>query len=298
MKSVKCPQCGFVGWADAESCKKCGAPVAAMGTPPTSDSGVSNLNGHQQVDDHQYVAEHRHVDESQTYYYPPNTNPFPEELKNTWAIGSLVSGILNFLLLTILVLPPIAGLVISIVAMKKIKRDPLQYGGYGMAVGGLVLNIVSTVSLIPLLLIAAIAIPNLMASLRAANEGAAIVSLRKFYKAEADCYAVSRKYGTYADLRDSIGPELASGERSGYRFTLEILNDSGDGYPGFTVVAVPKEYGSTGRRSFLIDQTGVIRAADSHGLAATKYDPPLNVDYDTPVRSSRSGLQQAPNSEY
>ena len=24
MKSVKCPECGFVGWADAERCKKCG----------------------------------------------------------------------------------------------------------------------------------------------------------------------------------------------------------------------------------------------------------------------------------
>jgi len=238
-------------------------------------------------------------DENQTYYYPPNVNAFPEDLKNGWAITSLVSGILNFLLFSILVLPTIAGIVISVVALKRIKRHPLEYGGHGMAVGGLVLNIVSAAAIIPVLLIAAIAIPNLMASLRAANEGAAIVSLRKFYNAEVDRYAFSRRYGTYAELRDSIGPELASGERSGYRFTLQILNDSGNGYPGFTVVAVPKEYGSTGRRSFFIDQTGVIRAADSHGLEATKYDPPLNVDYDSPVRSSRfQPQQQEPASEY
>ena len=286
MKSIKCPACGFVGWADAEFCKKCGASVV----PSTTDSGFASR---------QIEPSAQNPDENQTYYYPPHVNAFPEDLKNGWAITSLVSGILNFLLLSIFIVPTIAGIVISVVALKRIKRHPLEYGGHGMAVGGLVLNIVSAAAIIPVLLIAAIAIPNLMASLRAANEGAAIVSLRKFYNAEVDRYAFSRRYGTYAELRDSIGPELASGERSGYRFTLEILNDSGNGYPGFTVVAVPKEYGSTGRRSFFIDQTGVIRAADSHGLAATKYDPPLNVDYDSPVRSSRSNPQSPePDNEY
>ena len=284
MKSAKCPQCGFVGWSDAESCKKCGAPVAALTTSPGPDSGFINLNEHQYVDD-------RHLDESQTYYYPPNTNPFPEELKNGWAIGSLVSGILNFLLLTILVLPPIAGLVISIVAMKKIKRHPFEYGGHGMAVGGLVLNIVSTVSLVPLLLIAAIAIPNLMAARRAANESQAIVSLRRFHSAEGTYYVRFRKYGTISELQqmDLISPELASGTRSGYRFQIEVLSDRGDGYPGFTVVGVPTDYDVTGRRSFFVDYTGVIRAANSHGMEATKDDPPLSFGRESASLGDRSG---------
>jgi hypothetical protein len=289
MKSAKCPECGFVGWADAEFCKKCGAPVIAPppdhNASPPPRSATANYPG-----DHHVATD---VDEPQTYYYPPNVNPFPEDLKNGWAISSLVGGILNFLLLGIFVLPTIAGIVISAVALKKINRRPLEYGGKGMAVGGLVLNIVSAVALIPILLIAAIAIPNLMAARRAANEGAAIVSLRKFHRAEMDHYMMQRKYGTLGDLmqKDLIGADLASGERSGYRFAIEVLNDRGDGWPGFTVVGVPKEYNYTGRRSFFVDYTGVIRAADSHGLEATKYDPPLNPDYDTPLRSSRSRPQ-------
>jgi hypothetical protein len=35
MKSVKCSECGFVGWADAERCKKCGVVRLA---DPASDS--------------------------------------------------------------------------------------------------------------------------------------------------------------------------------------------------------------------------------------------------------------------
>src|SRR5262245_52387694 len=203
MKSAKCPECGFVGWADAEVCKKCGAPVASPVASPAPELGVSASNGHQQVDEHQYVNEHQHAGENQTYYYPPNTNPFPEELKNGWAIGSLVSGILNFLLLGILVVPTIVGMVISVVALKKLKRQPFEYGGKGMAVSGLVLNIVSAVALIPVLLIAAIAIPNLIAARRAANEGSAINALRTIHGAEMTYQATEGggyDFGTLAEL--------------------------------------------------------------------------------------------------
>jgi len=247
---------------------------------------------------------HNYQQPSHAYNYQTQYAGYQPEASQRLAMTSLVSGILNIVFLGIFVVTTIAGIVISVVALKKINRDPRHYGGKSLAVGGLIMNIVSLVSLIPILIIAAIAIPNLMASRRAANEGAAIVSLRKFHSAEATHYAMQRKYGTLTDLMQKglINSDLASGERSGYRFTIEILDDRGDGWPGFTVVAVPREYDSTGRRSFFVDHTGVIRAADSSGLAATKYDAPLNMDDDSPMRSSsRSRTQQqpqAPISEY
>ncbi len=293
MKSAKCHECGFVGWANAEFCKKCGAAVVtSVAAAPAREHGVNDFNEPHQLSDHQQNAvEHSHVDapqhagepqqvdESVTYYYPANVNPFPEELRNGWAISSLVSGILNFLLLTILVLPPIAGIIISAVALKKIKRQPLVYGGHGMAVGGLVLNIVSAVALIPVLMIAAIAIPNLLAARRAANEGSAINALRTIHSAEATWQATkgNGKYGSLFDLYNMnlISPELAKGERNGYKFNVELVSTRDDGLPGFEIVGVPTEYGATGRRSFFIDETGVIRGADARGMDATKYDPPL-----------------------
>jgi type IV pilus assembly protein PilA len=288
MKRAKCPECGFVGWADAECCKKCGAPVMADSENPAEQLEPAFAYNYQQP--------------AYAYSYQTQYAGYQPEVSQGLAITSLVSGILNFLFLGIFVVTTIAGIVISVVALRKISRHPLQYGGKSLAVGGLVMNIVSLVSLVPILIIAAIAIPNLMASRRAANEGAAIVSLRKLHSAEMAHYTMQRKYGTLTDLlqKELIGPDLASGERSGYRFAIEILDDRGDGWPGFTVVGVPREYGSTGRRSFFVDHTGVIRAADSHGLEATKYDPPLNVDYDSVLRSSSRSKpqQQEPVSEY
>lgn len=289
MNRAKCPECGFVGWADAECCKKCGAPVMAGSENPAEQFEPAYGYNYQQP--------------AYAYNYQTQYAGYQPEPSQKLAITSLVSGILNFLFLGIFIVTTIAGIVISAVALKRINRQPHLYGGKSLAVGGLVMNLVSLLAIVPILMIAAIAIPNLLASRRAANEGAAIVSVRKLHNAEMSHYIMQRRYGNLTDLmqQEFIGPDLADGERSGYRFAIEILNDRGDGLPGFTVVAVPREYGSTGTRSFFVDHTGVVRAADSRGLEATKYDAPLNVDYDSVIRSSSRGQppqQQETDGEY
>jgi hypothetical protein len=59
------------------------------------------------------------------------------------------------------------------------------------------------------------------------------------------------------DLRTSrdrlIDGELASGTKSGYVFTYSKTPD------GFSVWARPTTYGSTGKRNYSTDQTGIIR---------------------------------------
>ncbi len=49
-----------------------------------------------------------------------------------------------------------------------------------------------------------------------------------------------------------IPASLASGEKNGYLFTMVKAGG------GFTVNANPKEFGRTGRRTFYIDQDGVV----------------------------------------
>jgi type IV pilus assembly protein PilA len=285
MKSVKCPQCGFVGWADAESCKKCGAEMAsqpayasaAIAPQPDYGSGESGS--------------------SETVYYAPPRGGFQQDLKQGLAVTAMVVGILNFLFLGIFGITTIAGIVISAIAMKKIKRYPHLYGGHSFALTGLIMNIVSLVFLIPVLIILAIAVPNLYASRRAANEGSAINSLRKIHAAESTYQATAGRgdFGNIEDLhgQNLIAAELASGTRHGYRFQVEAVKDTGEGLPGFIAVAVPTDYGSTGKRSFFVDETGVIRAADSHGMEATKYDPPVNFERDHPSNRSASRRSQS-----
>ena len=252
MKSTKCVECGFVGWSDVEHCKACGAQLGQRSHDLPSPTPVYNYNesAHQQ-----------------------------EGPKKGLAIAALVLGIIGFLTVGILGIGAIVGIVLACMAMSKIKNDPWQYGGRGMAIAGLVLNIVSLVSFVPMGIIAAIAIPNLLASYRAANEGSAMASLRTLASAEAT-YQSTRGNGNFGTLKELaaeglIDSNLASGTKNGYNFTVE-LTTTDESYPGFAVVGVPVTYRKTGVRSFYIDESGIIRAGDNSGGPSTKMDLPLD----------------------
>jgi type IV pilus assembly protein PilA len=118
-----------------------------------------------------------------------------------------------------------------------------------------------------ILIIAAIAIPNLLRSKMAANEASAVGSLRTLNTASV---AYSTTYGTYphtiaalgpatspsssaADLIDSV---LASLTKSGYTFTWS----PGTSDLSYSIAAAPSSPGVTGQRTFYTDQSGVIRA--------------------------------------
>ncbi len=123
-----------------------------------------------------------------------------------------------------------------------------------------------------ILIIAAIAIPNLLRSKMAANEASAVGSLRTLNTA---CVSYSTTYGTgypaalanlgpgapataaTADLIDSV---LASGTKSGYVFTFVSGAPVGGQVPTYTINADPVTVGTTGQRGFFTDQSGVIRA--------------------------------------
>jgi prepilin-type N-terminal cleavage/methylation domain-containing protein len=125
-----------------------------------------------------------------------------------------------------------------------------------------------------ILIIAAIALPNLLSGRMSANEASAVQSLRTISTAEtayattypsvgysanllqlggsggASCTASS----TQACLIDSV---LASGVKSGYQMTW-----NGDGLTpsvSYSINADPVARGSSGRRSFYTDYPGVIR---------------------------------------
>jgi type IV pilus assembly protein PilA len=269
MKSTKCVECGFVGWSDVEHCKACGAQL----------------------------GQRSHNLPSPTPVYDYNESDQEEGPKKGLAIAALVLGIISFFTIGILGVGAITGIVLACIAMSRVKRDPWQYGGRGMAIAALVLNIVSLVSFVPMGIIAAIAIPNLLASRRAANEGSAMASLRTLHSAEAT-YQSTRgngKFGTLSELAAEglIDSKLATGTKNGYNFTVELTTNELN-YPGFSIVGVPMTYRSTGVRSFYIDETGVIRAGDNSGGPSTKMDQPLGNDFDYYDRRQRTDYRTQP----
>src|SRR3984957_12748540 len=122
-----------------------------------------------------------------------------------------------------------------------------------------------------ILIIAAIAIPNLIKSKMAANESSAVGSTRTVNTGEVNYAASCPAIGFSATLTELntggicaggtgiIDPVLAAGKKSGSTFTYTPAS-GGDGLNDtYTQHPIPATVGTTGQRGFYSDQTGVIR---------------------------------------
>jgi len=122
-----------------------------------------------------------------------------------------------------------------------------------------------------ILIIAAIAIPNLMRSRMAANEASAVGSIRTINTAEVT-YASTYPDQGFTDLASLggaggtaagaglIDTVLAGGSKSGYTFAATPGGATAAGVnTTYTTTGVPVTVGSTGQRGFFSDQSGVIR---------------------------------------
>jgi type IV pilus assembly protein PilA len=129
-----------------------------------------------------------------------------------------------------------------------------------------------------ILIIAAIAIPNLIKSKMAANEASAVGSVRTINTSEVAFASVCPNLGFTVVLNNMgaaavcpgaqnlLDPQLSTGTKSGYSFTL----GGGSGATPettYTIVAAPRST-SSGTRGFFSDQTGVIRYSASGAAGA------------------------------
>jgi prepilin-type N-terminal cleavage/methylation domain-containing protein len=134
-----------------------------------------------------------------------------------------------------------------------------------------------------ILVIAAIAIPNLIRSRIAANEASAVQHIRTLNTLETTFASANPQCG-YTDLAglgaaglaDSV---LANGTKSGYNYTITptggtpTCTSSSTPNTSHTIVANPIDP-STGTRYFMSDPSGVIRFRV--GALAQATDPPIS----------------------
>lgn len=137
-----------------------------------------------------------------------------------------------------------------------------------------------------ILVIAAIAIPNLLRSRMAANQASAVGSIRTINTSVVAYATTYQSIGFPATLASLGGPDpcsasstgsclidatVASGTKSGYTFVW-----TGDGNTpsvAYSLTGNPVKMGSTGGVGYFSDQTGVIRY--KAGGAATAASPSL-----------------------
>jgi type IV pilus assembly protein PilA len=144
-----------------------------------------------------------------------------------------------------------------------------------------------------ILVIAAIAVPNLLRSRMAANEASAVASLRSINTSEVvyqstygpgfapnlgnlsdggtptNCVSPAVPTATSSCLIDAV---LASGVKSGYKFAYNPIS-GGAAVTSYTVNGDPTTSGGTGPRHFFTDDSLVIRV--NALAAATSTDPSI-----------------------
>jgi len=105
----------------------------------------------------------------------------------------------------------------------------------------------------------------------ATNESIAKSLLRTVASAEAT-FQSGKGDGRYATLDELISEGLVAKdllEKYGYKIEISVSSNR------FEAVAIPVEYGATGRLSYFIDESGLLRGGDHGGGAATIADKPV-----------------------
>jgi type IV pilus assembly protein PilA len=142
--------------------------------------------------------------------------------------------------------------------LRQRRRD--RQGGFSL------IELLVVISII--LIILFFAVPKMTSIQANARETGAISTMKVIYASQIQYQSTFNKFastmtqlGPPAGTGGAEGPEsaglipgsLATGESSGYVFTMTATP------AGYAVSAVPKTFGTTGRRTFYLDQNGVIR---------------------------------------
>lgn len=182
------------------------------------------------------------------------------------AVISLVCGVLFFIPLAFL-----GAIIFGHLGLSEIRKSAGRLKGEGLAIAGLILGYL-WIAVIPLfLIVAAIAIPNLLRARIAANESSAVTMVRTIAMAETS-YAVAHPVEGYTCSLSSLADShaslrgVANGQRLGYVFELSGCTPGADGGANtkYQVVAYPLRMHQTGVRAFCSDESAVVKV-DAEG---------------------------------
>jgi type IV pilus assembly protein PilA len=219
-----CPKCGKPNQDTSQFCISCAQALSAQFPPPPGTAGGAGIA-------------------------PPLTPPATD----TKAIASLICGLLSFIFPA-----AVAAIILGHISRSDIRKSGGRLSGSGLALTGLVFGYLG-VSVIPVLILAAIAIPNLLRARMAANEASAVSSVRTINTAEIAYALAHPEVGFTCSLADLNSPaasigDLTSGEKHGYVFRIETCTPK-----KYAIVAVPRDGGGVGERAFCAKEDYVVR---------------------------------------
>jgi hypothetical protein len=276
---------------DSTVCPQCASPVQAAPTPPPPPQASATNPAATSAWLNVPAASPQNLPQGQ---YPPQAQPYRGQNQvqtDGKATASLVLGILSLLCFGLLTGLP--AIILGHISRGNIERSRGRLGGAGMALTGLILGYVSILSTI--LIIAAIAIPNLLRARITANEAGAASMVRTINTSQIT-YSVKfpeRGYASdlatlgpgpggscagegtaeHACLLDNIvgGSQCTAGQwcaKAGYSYSVSAVCNSDGVCSNYVVAAKPAISGSTGRTSFCSTSDTVIRSRSGISFSA------------------------------
>jgi hypothetical protein len=205
------------------------------------------------------------------------------------ALASLICGVL-FLFAP----ASIAAVILGHLALVDIKRSAGRLAGRGMALAGLVMGYIGVGIALIFTLAVVLALRGTFRQNVPANEDAAIATMRA-YEVALKAYAQKCPQKGYPATLMALGPGSGNCTHAnlvdvklgrarptnlGYEFRYTPAISGTEPVTVFALVASPVQPGLTGRRYFFLDESGIIRRANSRiiGPNSDAVDSPENDD--------------------
>jgi type II secretory pathway pseudopilin PulG len=195
-----------------------------------------------------------------------NIQPQPQMRKGL-AIASLVLGIISIPTLGLLGVGAIVAIVLGVIALGRIKKEPAAYGGKGMAIAGIITSVVSLLLIAVFGILAAIAVPKLSENIKTVREVAAASSLATIYEHQMRFKETNSKFATLKELVEAglLKQPYADGiSISGYVYSISDLSDK-----TFCVHA-DRARDNAGARDFIVCEDGAVRSKASKTRGTVK----------------------------
>ena len=197
-----CFKCGASMPEDSTVCPQCATPVQATPTPPpppqASAPNPASTSAWLNVPSSPSQYSPQYPPQAQQRYQPAQTDG--------GAVASMILGIASFAL-CLSFITGIPAIILGHISLSKIKKSMGRLKGEGMALAGLILGYIS----LPfILIIAAIAIPNMLRARISANESAAASTVRTINTPQVTYSTTYPEQGYARDLA-TLGGNCSAG---------------------------------------------------------------------------------------
>jgi hypothetical protein len=185
-----------------------------------------------------------------------------QQLRKGLAIASLILGIISIPTISLLGVGAITAIVLGVIALGRIKKEPAAYSGKNMAIAGITTGAVSLLLTLFFGILAAVAIPRVLKNLQIGRQFEAAQTLIIIQINQTQFQATRQGFGTLKELSEAgyIDSKYASGATVNGYIYASVGETTKDKY---CIQATRQSPSYTEGKDFNVTEDGGIRFVES-----------------------------------